>query len=85
MYVGATYLKSENEIVSDSRKIQDGYQYEDVECEWIFYWTTGDKKLYRKDTGEFVREERISENERQSFMFEQERKGESESEEEGEE
>lgn len=48
-----------------SRAITNGYEYREVECEWQYNYKTGIKTLTRLDTGKTVKEEIISDHERQ--------------------
>jgi hypothetical protein len=53
------------EINELSRKINNGYEYRDVECWKEYLWDDGVKNIFRKDTGELVRSEPIETWERQ--------------------
>ena len=63
-------LKSiDAEINEMSRKINQGYEYRDVDCFWTYFCTLGYKVLARKDTGEEVIREPIESHERQQQLF----------------
>lgn len=45
--------------------LNTGKEFRMVECEWDYNWVEGIKKGHRKDTGEMVSKDTISEEERQ--------------------
>jgi len=48
----ADIASKEATMASLASKINSGWEFRDVECEWIYDWDTGTKTLYRKDTDE---------------------------------
>lgn len=45
--------------------IRDGIERREVDCEWIYHWTSFTKQLVRTDTGEIIETEVIGVDERQ--------------------
>lgn len=58
-----------------SQKVSTQYEWRDVECHWGYNWKTDKKVLIRQDTGEVVREEKISQADRQKLFPLEEKKG----------
>jgi len=65
----AQLTKTEAEIQILSRKISNEYEYRDVTCHWEFDWNADVKKMYRDDTGECIKTDKISAMERQQGIF----------------
>ncbi len=61
-----------------SQKVSTQHEWRDVDCHWGYNWKTDKKVLVRQDTGEVVREEKITQTDRQK-LFPLEKKGEHES------
>ena len=51
-----------------SQKVSTQHEWRDVECHWGYNWKTDKKVLIRQDTGEIVREEKITTNDRQKLF-----------------
>ena len=51
-----------------SQKVSTQHEWRDVECHWGYNWKTDKKVLVRQDTGEVVREEKITTNDRQKLF-----------------
>jgi hypothetical protein len=63
---------TETRIATDARKYNNGYEYRDVECYPVYHSPEqGMKSVYRKDTGEFVRDMRMDTTEMQENLFEE--------------
>ena len=58
----------EKEARALRRAVTEQVVEEDVECRIDYNWDGGFKEIYRKDTGEFVRSEEITEEEQQEHM-----------------
>jgi hypothetical protein len=48
----AQIASKEADITTFATKVNNGWEYRDVECEWLYDWDAGTKTLYRKDTDE---------------------------------
>lgn len=51
-----------------SQKVSTQHEWRDVECHWDYNWKTGRKRLIREDTGEIVREDKITQQDRQKLF-----------------
>ncbi len=51
-----------------SQKVSTQHEWRDVECHWFYNWDTGKKQLVREDTRENVREEKITQADRQKLF-----------------
>lgn len=51
-----------------SQKVSTQHEWRDVECHWGYNWKTDKKVLVRQDTGEIVREEKITQADRQKLF-----------------
>ena len=51
-----------------SRDICNGYEYRQVPCQWEFDWSAGKKRLVRNDTGETIKTEMITQDDRQADL-----------------
>ncbi len=51
-----------------SQKVSTQHEWRDIDCHWSLDWTTGIKRLIREDTGEIVREEKITHTDRQKLF-----------------
>jgi len=51
-----------------SRDICNGYEYREVKCQYEFDWSAGKKRLVRTDTGETIKTEPITQNDRQGDL-----------------
>ncbi len=51
-----------------SQKVSTQQEWRDVECHWAYNWTTDKKALIREDTGATVREDKISQADRQKLF-----------------
>lgn len=58
----------EGRVQKLSEKYEKGYELRPVPCEEIFYYTTGMAIVYRTDTGEVVKERRLSASEMQAKL-----------------
>ena len=65
---GATEKRFEAQIHEHSTMINQGYEYRIVECVWSKDWDRGIKILWRMDTTEIVREEKITDEDRQGRL-----------------
>ena len=63
------YTFSEDEKKELSVKLDAGYEMRTVDCEWRYGFDTGIKNLWRMDTGELVRQEKISQDEAQAELL----------------
>lgn len=64
----AQLTKLDAEISILSRKIGNGYEHRDIDCYWLYDWTTGRKSLIRTDTAEIVQVSAIEESEKQKTL-----------------
>jgi hypothetical protein len=65
----ASELEEINATISGlSQKVKSGSEYRQVECEIVYDFTTGKRHWYRKDTGEEVKEAKISEEDLQEHL-----------------
>ncbi len=62
-----------------SQKVSTQHEWRDVDCHWGYDWKTDKKILVREDTGEVVREEKITTTDRQKLFPLENKKGENES------
>ncbi len=62
-----------------SQKVSTQHEWRDVECHWAYNWKTDRKELVREDTGEMVREEKITQADRQKLFPLETKKGANES------
>jgi hypothetical protein len=62
-----------------SQKVSTQHEWRDVECHWGYNWKTDKKVLVRQDTGEVVREEKITQADRQKLFPLDTKKGKHES------
>jgi hypothetical protein len=51
-----------------SQKVSTQCEWRDVECHWAYNWKTDRKELVREDSGEIVKEEKISQADRQKLF-----------------
>lgn len=51
-----------------SQKVSTQCEWRDVECHWAYNWDTDRKELVREDSGEVVKEEKISQSDRQKLF-----------------
>lgn len=51
-----------------SQKVSTQHEWRDVECHWDYDWKTDKKRLVREDTGEIVREDKITQQDRQKLF-----------------
>ncbi len=51
-----------------SQKVSTQHEWRDVECHWDYNWKTDKKRLVREDTGEIVREDKITQQDRQHLF-----------------
>jgi len=51
-----------------SQKVSTQHEWRDIDCHWLLDWNTGMKALIREDTGEIVREEKITHTDRQKLF-----------------
>jgi hypothetical protein len=58
----------ELKVASYSEKIKAGKEYRQVECQIVYDWKAGKRYWYRNDTGEQVRESKISEEDLQEHL-----------------
>ena len=58
-----------------SQKVSTQHEWRDVECHWGYDWKTDKKVLVRQDTGEVVREEKITQADRQKLFPLEDKKG----------
>ncbi len=65
---GATEKRLEAQIHEHSTMINQGYEYRTVECQWAFNWDRGTKILWRMDAIEIVREEKMTDEDRQGRL-----------------
>jgi len=66
--IDADIKKFELQVLSLSRAIQNGFEYRDVECVWLYEWASGKKRLIRRDTAEEIDCKSITEAERQQHI-----------------
>lgn len=59
-----------------SQKVSTQQEWRDVECHWDYDWKTEKKRLVREDTGEIVREDKITQQDRQKLFPLETKKGE---------
>jgi hypothetical protein len=71
--IGADIEKCDASIEKFREMISSGEEYRDVECELTYRWAEGVKTTTRKDSGEIVREQVISEDERQMKLVDDKR------------
>ena len=62
-----------------SQKVSTQHEWRDVECHWVYNWKTDKKVLAREDTGEIVREDKITQADRQKLFPLDTKKGDNES------
>ncbi len=62
-----------------SQKVSTQHEWRDVDCHWAHNWKTDKKELVREDTGEIVRECKISQADRQKLFPLDMKKGKNES------
>jgi len=48
----AQIASKEADITTFAAKVNSGWEFRNVDCEWIYDWENGTKSLYRKDTDE---------------------------------
>ncbi len=65
---GAQAKKLESNISVLSRKVNTGEEWRGVEVQWICYFKTGKKKKVRLDTGEIIRVEDVTTEDRQGQL-----------------
>jgi hypothetical protein len=65
----------EGEMGLLSQKVSTQHEWRDVECHWGYNWNTDKKVLIRQDTGEIVRQEKITQADRQKLFPLEEKKG----------
>lgn len=58
-----------------SQKVSTQHEWRDVDCHWAYNWNTDKKQLIREDTGEIVREEKITQADRQKLFPLETKKG----------
>lgn len=58
----------ESIIERNTLLLNTGREFRMVECEWIHDWKAGEKKGFRKDTGECIATATITEEERQEHL-----------------
>ncbi len=51
-----------------SQKVSTQHEWRDVECHWAYNWKSDRKCLIREDTGEIVREDKITQQDRQKLL-----------------
>lgn len=51
-----------------SQKVSTQHEWRDVECHWAYNFTTNLKNLIRQDTGDVVREEKVTDKDRQKLF-----------------
>lgn len=51
-----------------SQKVSTQHEWRDVECHWAYDWKTDKKQLVREDTGEIVKESKITQDDRQKLF-----------------
>ena len=51
-----------------SQKVSTQQEWRDVECHWDYNWKIDAKRLIREDTGEIVRRDKISQQDRQKLF-----------------
>lgn len=51
-----------------SQKVSTQAEWRDVECHWEYDWSTDRKNLVREDTGEVVKDDKISQTDRQKLL-----------------
>lgn len=51
-----------------SQKVSTQHEWRDVECHWDYNWKTDRKRFVREDTGEIVREDKITQQDRQKLF-----------------
>jgi adenine-specific DNA methylase len=57
-----------------SQKVSTQQEWRDVDCHWGYNWDTDKKVLIRQDTGEVVREDKITQSDRQKLFPLEEKK-----------
>ncbi len=62
-----------------SQKVSTQHEWRDVDCHWGYNWKTDKKALVRQDTGEIVRECKITQADRQKLFPLETKKGDNES------
>lgn len=58
----------EAQMAELSRKVSTQHEWRDVECHWAYNFSTNVKVLIRLDTGEVVREETVTDKDRQKLF-----------------
>ena len=59
----------ESMIQSVTNKLDAGYEMRTVDCEWRYDFEVGEKSLWRMDTGEMVRQDKITQDEAQGALL----------------
>lgn len=57
-----------SELSSIARKIGNGEEMRQVECQWAYTWALGIKRLLRQDTKEVIRQELVTQEDRQKRL-----------------
>lgn len=65
----AEIQEQETKVLIFSEKINNGYEFRDVECEIVYDFDIKIKRWYRKDTGEVEKEDIISDRELQEELL----------------